>query len=109
MQRDLYAAFLSKCVVVNNDTNTNTNTSALDFARAKMLWPGLEPVLSEAISRANQTAIGKVCPASFGFNRNRIQSQSGSLVKSATIISEAMDDVISQTQRMRDESHRELI
>lgn len=100
MQRDLYTAFLSKCV----DTNKETGTSALDVVKAKMLWQGLEPVLSAAISRAKQTAIGKVCPASFGFNRT--QSQSGSLVKSATIISEAMDVVIPQT---RDESHRELI
>ncbi len=100
MQRDLYSAFLVKCVKYNE----KEDTSVLDIARAKQLWPGLEPVLSEAISRAKQTAIGKACPASFGFNR--IQSQSGLLVKSATIISEAMDDVVSQTGN---ESHRELI
>jgi putative transposase len=104
MQRDLYTAFLSKCVVVNKEKNKKKDTSALDIARAKQLWPGLEPVLSAAISRAKQTAMGKVCPASFGFNRT--QSRSGSLVKSATIMSEAMDDVILQ---MKDESHRELI
>jgi putative transposase len=102
VQRDLYTAFLAKCVVVNKVKRKDT--SALDIARANQLWPGLEPVLSAAISRAKQTAIGKVSPASFGFNR--IQSQSGSLVKSATIISEAMDDVILQT---KDESHRELV
>ncbi len=94
MQRDLYSAFLAKCVMNNS----------LDTARAKDLWPGLEPVLSEAVSRAYQTAIGKVTPTSFGFSG--ILSQSGSLVKPATIISEAMDVVIPQ---MRNESYRELI
>jgi transposase len=94
MQRDLYSAYLAKCV--------GTDTSALDFARAKDLWQGMESILSEAISRAKETAIGKVCPASFGFNG--IQSQSGSLVNPVRIISEAMDAVI-----LPDESHRELI
>jgi hypothetical protein len=95
MQRDLYSGFLAKCVDVN--------TGSLDIARARMLWPGLEPVLSEAVSRAYQTAIGKACPASFGFGN---QSQSSSLVKPATSIGEAMDVVIYQKM---DESHRELI
>ena len=94
MQRDLYSAFLAKCV--------DKETGALDMARAKQLWQGMEPILSDAVSRAKQTAIGKVCPASFGFTG--IQSQSGSLVNPVRIISEAMDDVI-----LRDESHRELI
>lgn len=94
IQRDLYSAFLAKCV--------GTDTSALDFARAKDLWQGMESILSEAISRASQTAIGKVCPASFGFTG--IQSQSGSLVNPVRIISEAMDVVI-----LSDESHRELV
>jgi len=94
MQRDLYSGFLAKCV--------DKETSALDLARAKDLWQGMESILSEAISRAKQTAIGKVCPASFGFNG--IQSQSGSLVNPIRIISEAMDAVI-----LPDESHRELI
>ena len=94
MQRDLYSAYLAKCV--------GTDTSALDFARAKDLWQGMESILSEAISRAKETAIGKVCPASFGLMG--IQSQSGSLVNPVRIISEAMDAVI-----LPDESHRELI
>ena len=96
MQRDLYSGFLAKCV--------DMNTGVLDTARAKDLWPGLEPVLSEAVSRAYQTAIGKVTPTSFGFSG--IQSQSGLLVKPATSINEAMDVVIPQ---MRNESHREFI
>ncbi|MDO9356500.1 MAG: hypothetical protein Q7T55_22575, partial [Solirubrobacteraceae bacterium] len=96
MQRDLYSAFLAKCV--------DKETSALDIARAKSLWQGMESILSDAISRAKQTAIGLVSPASFGFGKNRIQSQSGSLVNPIRIISEAMDVVI-----LPDESHRELI
>jgi putative transposase len=94
MQRDLYSAFLAKCI--------GKDTSALEFARAKDLWQGMESILSEAISRAKQTAIGKVCPASFGFTG--VQSQSGSLVNPIRITSEAMDAVI-----LRDESHRELV
>ncbi len=94
MQRDLYSGFMAKCV--------DKETSALDFAKAKDLWQGMESILSEAISRAKQTAIGKVCPASFGFNGT--QSQSGSLVNPVRIISEAMDVVI-----LPDESHRELV
>lgn len=95
MHRDLYSSFLAKCV--------DMETSTLDIARAKLLWQGMEPVLSDAISRVKQTAIGMRNPASFGFNK-RIRSQSGSLVNPATIISEAMDVVIRP-----DESHRELI
>jgi hypothetical protein len=94
MQRDLYSEFLAKCVDIE--------TSSLDIARAKLLWQGMEPLLSEAISRAKQTAIGRRTPASFGFDK--IQSQSGSLVNPAMSISEAMDVVI-----LPDESHRELI
>jgi len=94
MQRDLYSAFLSKCVDVN--------TSSLDIARARMLWPGLEPVLSEAMSRVIQSANdGKIVPASFGVGRR----QSRSPVKPEATITEAVDDVI----RINDESHREVI
>jgi len=94
MQRDLYSAFLAKCVDIE--------TNSLDIARAKLFWQGMESILGDAISRAKQTAIGVRNPTSFGFNR--IQSQSGSRVNPATIISEAMDAVI-----LPDESHRELI
>jgi hypothetical protein len=93
MQRDLYSAFLSKCVDVK--------TNSLDIARARLLWPGLEPVLSEAISRAYQSANSGKIPASFGLEYQR---QSGSSVQSEAIITEAVDDVIRE-----DESHREVI
>jgi len=95
MQRDLYSAFLAKCV----DVNTNT----LDIARARTLWPGLEPVLSETISRVTQSASSRKYPASFGI---RNQRQSGSSVKPAATITEAMDVVIHQTMN---ESHGEVI
>jgi putative transposase len=68
MQRDLYSALLSKRI----DEETNT----LDLAMARTLWQGLEPVLNETISRINQTASGRIFPASFGFNRIRSQSSS---------------------------------
>ncbi len=83
MQRDLYSAFLSKCVDVS--------TGSLDIARARMPWPGLEPVLSEAVSRAYQSASGRKVPASFGLEYRR---QSGSPVKPEATITEAVDDVI---------------
>lgn len=93
MQRDLYSAFLSKCV----DVNTNT----LDIARARLLWPGLEPVLSEAISRAIQSANGgKIVPASFGVGWR----QSRSPVKPEATVTDAMDDVV-----RKDESYGEVI
>lgn len=97
MQRDLYSAYLAKCVDVR--------TGVLDIVKARMLWQGLEPVLSAAVSRARQTAIGGRNPASFGFGINGTQSLSGSLVKPVTIVSEAMDVVLHQTM---DESHGEL-
>ncbi len=92
MQRNLYSAFLSKCVDVKSNS--------LDIARAKLLWPGLEPVLSEAVSRAYQSANSGKFPASFGVSRR----QSGSPVKPEATITEAVDAVINE-----DESHREVI
>ncbi|NMG83029.1 MAG: hypothetical protein GIS02_02350 [Methanosarcinales archaeon] len=81
------------------------NTNTLDLARARMLWPGLEPVLSEAILRVNQSTSSGNCPASFGL---RNQRQSGSPVKPAASITEAMDVVIRDTI-YEDESHGEVI
>ncbi len=95
MQRDLYSAFLSKCVDIS--------TGSLDITRARLLWPGLEPVLSEAVSRAYKSANGgKIVPASFGIGRR----QSGSPVKPEATITEAVDVVIRINE---DESHREVI
>ena len=95
MHSDLYSAFLSKCVNVKNNF--------LDIARAKLLWPGLEPVLSAAVSRVIQSANGgKIVPASFGVGPR----QSRSPVKPETTITEAEDAVIRKDE---DESHREVI
>ena len=91
MQRDLYSAFLSKCVDVKSNS--------LDIARAKLLWPGLEPVLSEAVSSVYQSANSGKVPASFGVGRR----QSGSPVKSEATITEAVDDVI----RINEDESRE--
>ncbi len=98
MQRDLYSAYLCKCV--------DTETSTLDIARAKQLWPGLEPVLSEAVSRVIQSASSGKVPASFGLYGN--QRKSGSSVKPVAAITEAMDDVIRDNIN-EDESHGEVI
>ncbi len=96
MQRDLYSAFLAKCVDVS--------TGSLDIARARMLWQGLEPVLREAVSRVIQSANGgKIFPSSFGVGRR----QSGSPVKPEETVTEAADDVIRGTSN-EDESCREV-
>jgi putative transposase len=97
MQRDLYSAFLAKCVDVN--------TGSLDTAKAKLLWPGLEPVLSEAVSRAYQSANGGPVPASFGFGSQR---QSRSPVKPEETTIEAADAVLRDTF-YEDESRREVV
>ena len=77
--------------------------NSLDIARVRQLWPGLEPVLSEAVSRVIQSANGgKIVPASFGVGPR----QSRSPVKPETTITEAVDAVIRKDE---DESHREVI
>jgi hypothetical protein len=96
--RLLYSAYLAKCVDIN--------TGSLDIARARMLWPGLEPVLREAVSRVYQSANDwKIIPASFGIVGRR---QSESPVKLEETITEAADGVIRGTS-YEDESHREVI
>jgi len=97
IQRDLYSAFLAKCV--------DTSTNALDIKKARMLFPGLEPVLSEAMARVIETAIGRNVPASFGIG---IQSRSGSPVKPEAIVTEAADAVLRDTF-YEEESCREVI
>lgn len=66
-QRDLFSAFLAKCV---NDQNI------LDISRAQELWTGTEPLLRQAVSRLIESANGKALPSSFGLTRR----QSGSSV-----------------------------
>jgi len=60
-QRDLYSAFLAMNVVGDD----------LDMRQAQKAWPGAEPLLCHAMSRCNETVIGKVRFASFGLNRSR--------------------------------------
>jgi transposase len=60
-QRDLYSAFLAMNVVGDD----------LDVRQAQKVWPGAEPLLCHAMSRCNETAIGKVRFASFGLDRSR--------------------------------------
>lgn len=55
-QRDLYSSFLSKHVKNNN----------LDISQVEKDWPGVYPLLEQAMSRLNQTAKGKLRFSSFG-------------------------------------------
>ena len=109
MQRDLYAAFLAKCVQYNEIEDAYTYTYSLDIARARMLWPCLEPVMREAVSRVYQSAIGKgTIPASFGIGK---RSQSGSPVKPEETVTEAADGVhgvLLKLNVFKDESRREV-
>jgi len=79
--------------------------NSLDIAKAKQLWPGLEPVLSEAVSRAYQSVNGRNIPASFGFGSQR---QSRSLVKPEETTIETVDAVLRDTF-YEEESHREVV
>ena len=74
-QRDLYSAFLAMNIVGND----------LDISQAQFAWTGAEPLLCHAISRCDQTVIGKVRFASFGLNR----SQNGSHGKERSTQDEA--------------------
>ncbi len=57
MQRDLYSAFLARCVGEDN---------LLHAGLARMRWPGAEPLLRAAWSEATQPANGRLGPSSFG-------------------------------------------
>ncbi len=103
MQRDLYSAFLAKCV----EYNEAEDTYALDTVKANRLWPCLEPVMREAVSRVKQSAIGgKTIPSSFGITVGN-RSHSGSPVKPEETVTEAADAVIRGTS-CENESRREI-
>ncbi|HSW65197.1 MAG TPA: transposase [Dissulfurispiraceae bacterium] len=71
VRRDLFSAFLARHVDAQDH---------LDISGANELWQETEPLLRQAVSRIQQTAIGgRALPASFGINS---RSQSGSSVKS---------------------------
>jgi hypothetical protein len=95
IQRDLYSAFLAKCV--------DENTNSLDIVKAKELWQGLEQVLSEAVSRVKQSANGRNLPSSFGLN----QRQSRSLVKTEESMIDA-EDVVTR-DNIESESFRKVV
>jgi len=64
-QRDLYSAFLAMCV----------EGERLNIAKARRLWPGVEPLLKQAmLSLKEQLVSGKGIPSSFGISRRQSQS-----------------------------------
>ena len=104
IQRDLYSAYLAKCV--------DKTTDVLDIIKANKLWSSLEPVLNNAISRtearvaeqlaANKSVNGRThVPSSFGL----AQRQSRSHIKPEKTTTKAIDDVIQNA----DESYREVV
>ncbi|BCX88751.1 transposase [Methylomarinovum tepidoasis] len=71
MQRDLYSAFLARCV----------EGEALHVGLARERWPGAEPLLRAAWRRATCDGKGKV-PATFGaFRRQSGSSEEGGTAK----------------------------
>ena len=79
VQRDLYSSYLAYHIKDNK----------LDISQAKREWPSAYPLLEQAMSSLNETAIGKSRLASFGL----FQSQSGLLVKDRSEINKAEDVV----------------
>lgn len=84
-QRDLYSAFLGYHVTNNT----------LDTSMAARSWEGAEPLLMQAVSRIQQSAKGRVLPASFGIRR-----QSGSPVKADGVKAEAQDVVTRKSESL---------
>jgi len=75
-QRDLYSAFLARCV--------EGETLHVGLARAR--WPGAEPLLRAAWRRATRNGKGKV-PATFGaFRRRSGSSEEGGTAKTEASI-----------------------
>jgi putative transposase len=74
-QRDLFSAFLARCV--------HQDTSLLNVGQAQAAWPGWEPTLQAAYEQAihNQPARGRRLPAAFGRPPEAAPSQSGSLAE----------------------------
>lgn len=81
MQRDLYSAFLARCV---------GEDGLLHAGRARERWPGVEPLLRAAWSIATQPANGRPWPSSFGASP---RSWSGSPAEEGIAKAEARDVV----------------
>lgn len=79
VQRDLYSAYLSRYV----------EGDSFDRSQAIKDWPGAEPLLEQALSKCDQTTIGRFRPASLGLNPR----QSGLPVKDGSISTEVRDVV----------------
>jgi hypothetical protein len=92
-QRDLFSAFLARCVNEHN---------MLDTSMAQSLWTGAEPLLRQAVSRIIQSANGKALPSSFGISRR----QSGSSAEACAAVGiaecEAVDvrDVVADAYKV---------
>ncbi len=84
-QRDLYSAFLARCV--QGDT--------LIAAHAQAAWPGADTLLQAAMSRVVQPAKGRPVPSSFGLG----QRQSRSPVKASLKAVKAQDCDVSSVER----------
>ena len=68
-------------------------TSALNAGRAKLAWPGVDPLLQAALSRIEQPASGGHLPASFGLREGAGWSQSRSPVIAGVNAVEAQEVV----------------
>ncbi len=84
MQRDLYSAFLARCVGENE---------VLHVRLARRCWPGAEPLLRAAWSQSTEPASGRLRPSSFGLRPSAVRSQSGSLAAEGIANAEAQDAV----------------
>jgi putative transposase len=82
-QRDLYSAFLARCV----------EGERLNAGQARAAWPGVDALLQAALSDI-QPASGRPLPSSFGLGRR----QSGSPVQARVNASETQDVVPPSTQ-----------
>lgn len=65
-QRDLYSAFLARCV----------EGERLNAGRAQAAWPGVDALLRAALSRIDPPANGRFLPSSLGLGTGRGQSRS---------------------------------
>ena len=90
-QRDLYSAFLA----------LHVHSGVIDISQASSAWASAEPLLKQALSRLEQTAIGKQRFACFGLD----QRQSCSPVEDGSTTSEVRNAVPENNLR---ESFEEL-
>jgi len=85
-QRDLYSAFLARFA----------DAETFDIILARKAWTGAEPLLTEAVSKCNQAAKGKLRLSSFGLGK--IPRQSCSLGESNKELHDKAWDVVPSGQ-----------